>query len=222
MATGFKEIQRNSVVKSKGYKTLFEKITEKTGGEKKSLSWYMSQVKEESSRYKKDSKKLIRDEKKDTNDENVLRRYTVAGHLYMFEYKAKSRWLPYYDKFPLVYVMKSNGGEFWGANLHYMNPKRRIIAIKKLMEGRVDMPKACFHKYLGDHVNGFYLDLAAVEWDTAILLPVEDFVRNVKGSVFPYERELVWEETNENLYDRIKGRRVIQGYGKSKDIQMVK
>jgi len=222
MATGFKAIQRNSVVKSKGYKTLFEKITEKTGGEKKSLSWYMSQVKEESSRYKKDSKKLMRDEKKDTDDENVLRRYTVAGHLYMFEYKAKSRWLPYYDRFPLVYVMRSNGGEFWGANLHYMNPKRRIIAVKKLMEGRVDMPKSCFHKYLGDHVNGFYLDLAAVEWDTAILLPVEDFVRNAKGASFPYERELVWEETNESLYDRIKGRRVIQGYGKPQDIQMVK
>ena len=222
MAAGFKDIQRNTLVKPEGYKTLFERITEKTGGEKKSLSWYMSQVKEESSRYKKDSKKLIRDEKKDTNDENVLRRYTVAGHLYMFEYKAKSRWLPYYDKFPLVYVVKSNGGEFWGANLHYMSPKRRILAIKKLMQGRIDMPKACFHKYLGDHVNGFYLDLAAVEWDTAILLPVEDFVRNAKGATFPYDRELVWEETSDQQYDRIKGRRIIQGYGKAKDKQMVK
>ena len=220
MATGFSSIQRTSIKKNSGYKTLFERINEKTGGKKQSLSWYMSQVKEEAAKYKKDSAKLIREEKKDRDDENILRTYAVQGHLYMFEYKAKMKWLPYYDRFPLVYVLKTNGTEFWGANLHYINPKKRIIAIKKLMEGKIDVPKACVHKYLNDHVNGFYLDLAAVEWDTAILLPVEDFVKNVSGSVFPYERELVWEETNESYYDKLKGNRIIKGYGKASDKQM--
>ena len=41
-------------------------------------------------------------------DANELRRYPVQGHLYMFEYKAKMSYLKYYDKFPLVYVIKAS------------------------------------------------------------------------------------------------------------------
>ena len=55
------------------------------------------------------------------------------------------------------------------------------------MQGRIDIPKRCFHKYL-THVDGLYLDLAAAEWDTAILLPTEDFVKNVNGMVFPIDK----------------------------------
>ena len=230
MATGFAAVQRNTVNKDPGYKTLFERVTEKTGGEKKSLSWYRSAVKQEASAYKLNTKKYILDEKRDRTggakeqDKNELRKFTVEGHLYMFEYKAKMKWLPYYDTFPLVYVMRATPQEFWGCNLHYMSPKKRIMAIKRLMEGRIDIPKKCFHKYLTSQVDGFMLDLAASEWDTAILLPLENFVRNVKGSQgkFPYTKELVWEETDENYYDRIKGRRVIRGYGKQRDTEMVK
>jgi len=68
------------------------------------------------------------------------------------------------------------------------------------------------------------LDLASAEWDTAILLPIENFVRNVKGSnkTLPYTKELVWDDVDENYYDRIKTRRVIRGYGKPRDTKMVK
>ena len=230
MATGFSAVQRNTVNNNPGYKTLFERVTAATGGEKKSLSWYRNAVKAEASKYKKNFNKYILDERKDRvgvaqeQDANELRRYTVAGHLYMFEYKAKMKWLPYYDEFPLVYVMRATPDEFWGCNLHYMKPKKRIMVIQRLMEGRIDIPKKCFHKYLTSQVDGFMLDLAASEWDTAILLPLENFVRNVKGSAgkFPYTKELVWDETEENYYDRIKGRRVVRGYGKRRDTEMVK
>lgn len=227
MATGFKSVQRNQVNKTPGYKTLFERITEKTKGEKKSLSWYRAAVKDEASSYKKDLSKFVAAERRDRTgskeerDSNMLRSYAVAGHLYMFEYRAKMRWLPYYDRFPLVYVIKSNQNEFFGANLHYLSPKKRIVVVQKLMNGRIDIPKKCFHKYINDHVEGLYLDLAAVEWDTAILLPTEDFVKNVNGHLFPYKKEDVWEETNEALYDNVKAQRVIEGYGKASDREMV-
>ena len=226
MATGFAQIQRNSVRENPGYKTLFERINEKTNGEKKTLSWYRSAVKQEASRYKKNFKKYVLDEKSDRvgsaeeQDENQLRRYTVQGHLYMFEYKAKMRHLPYYDKFPLVYVLKSNRNEFWGLNLHYMPPKKRLIATKKLMQGRIDFPKACFHKYLQPHVDGLMLDLAADEWDTAILLPTEEFVKDVNGMAFPISKEDVWDDTNENFYDKIRGQRVVKGYGTKQSREM--
>ena len=226
MATGFASIQRNTVNKDTGYKTLFERVSAKTGGEKKSLAWYRAAVKNEASAYKKNFNKYILDEKKDRvgaapeQDTNELRRYTVQGHMYMFEYKAKMRHLPYYDKFPLVYVLKASRSEFWGLNLHYLTPKKRIQATKKLMQGRIDFPKRCFHKYLQPHVDGLMLDLAASEWDTAILLPTEDFVKDMNGMAFPISKEDVWAETNENFYDKIRGQRVVKGYGTTKSREM--
>lgn len=227
MATGFASIQRNTVNQDPGYKTLFERVSAATGGEKKSLAWYRNTVKQESSAYKKNFKKYILNEKSDRvgaveeQDANELRRYTVQGHMYMFEYKAKMRHLPYYDRFPLVYVIKTVGkSEFWGANLHYLSPKKRVIATRKLMQGRIDIPKKCFHKYLQAHVEDLYLDLASAEWDTAILLPTEDFVRDLNGMMFPIDKELVWKDTDESFYDKIRGQRMIKGYGTKQSREM--
>jgi len=218
MATGFASIQSNKVNTTPGYKTLFERVTARTGGEKKSLSWYRSAVKAESSVYKKNFGKYILDERRDnigsvkSQDQNELRQYTVQGHLYMFEYKAKMKYLPYYDRFPLVYVIKSLRNEFWGANLHYLPIKKRLLATKKLMQGRVDLPKACFHKYLQPHVEGLLIDLAEDEWDTAILLPTEDFVKYTNGVMFPIDKQIVWEEVNDTYYDKLKGVRIVKSY----------
>jgi len=227
MATGFASVQRNATKQDSGYKTLFERITARTGGQQKTLSWYLSAVKAEASSYKKNFNKYILNEKSDKvgavkdQDANELRRYVVQGHMYMFEYKAKMKYLPYYDRFPLVYVIKTLGkGEFWGANLHYMTPKKRIQATRKLMQGRIDIPKKCFHKYLTAHVDTLYLDLALVEWDTAILLPTEDFVKNMNGMMFPIEKETVWNDTNENFYDKIRGQRIVKGYGTKQSREM--
>lgn len=220
MAQGFKEIQRLKSYKKEG--TLFEKVNNATGGEKKSYSWYKAAVKQAASTYRKDMSKFVSDEQSPNEDDNVLRRYAQQGHLFMFEYKAKMKWLPYYDRFPLVYVVKASPNEFWGANLHYLSPKKRILVVKKLMDGRIDIPKKCFHKYIQDHVSGLMLDIAADEWDTAILLPTEDFVKNVGSSAFPYDKELVWEEVNDTFYDKIISGRKIKGYGSKKSIEMVK
>jgi hypothetical protein len=228
MAQGFKEIQRNKVNKDPGYKTLFERVTAATGGEKKSYSWYLSAVKSEAGKYKKNFDKYVLDEKRDRTgvakeqDQNELRKFVVEGHLYMFEYKAKMKWLPYYDRFPLVYVIKSTKEAFWGANLHYLPIKKRILCIKKLMEGKIEMPKVCFHKYISDHVNGLYIDLASAEWDTAILLPTEDFVKDVNGVKFPINKEEVWKETLDKYYDKITAHRIIKGYGTKKSREMSK
>ena len=227
MASGFASVQRNTITQDSGYKTLFERITARTGGQQKTLSWYINAVKAEASSYKKNFNKYILNEKSDKvgavkdQDANELRRYVVQGHMYMFEYKAKMKYLPYYDRFPLVYVIKTLGkGEFWGANLHYMTPKKRIQATKKLMQGRIDIPKKCFHKYLTAHVDTLYLDLALVEWDTAILLPTEDFVKNMNGMMFPIDKETVWKDTNENFYDKIRGQRIVKGYGTKQSKEM--
>ena len=65
MAQGFATIQRNATKADAGYTTLFEKITEMTGGTKQSFSWYKNAVRKAAMDYKKDPKKLIREEKID-------------------------------------------------------------------------------------------------------------------------------------------------------------
>jgi hypothetical protein len=213
---------------SKGYVTLFEKVTEKTNGEKHGLSWYKQTVNTIAAQFKKEPERLIKDERRDSKDledyqdENILRRRAVMGHLYFFEYEARMKYLPYYDKFPLVYVLRSTSDHIIGANLHYIEPKKRIPIINKLKDGRIDIPKHCIHKYINDHVKSLFVDLASAEWETCILLPVEDFVTTKNSGKIPYDRELVWKETNEKYQDKLKGERIIKGYGKPEDIERVK
>tara|TARA_B100001250_G_scaffold12784_1_gene11118 strand:- start:2063 stop:2749 length:687 start_codon:yes stop_codon:yes gene_type:complete len=226
MAQGFGDIQRSAAKNDSGYETIFEKITTLTGGETKTYTWYKNAVRKEVNRFKEDKNKFHRDERydsldsEDEQDGNVLRRYAVQGHMYLFEYKAQSKYLPYWDKFPLVYCIKSDPREFFGANLHYMTPKKRILAVRDLMKGRINLPKACFHKYLKSNIDGLLLDLSSEEWDTAILLPIEDFVITRKASEFNFRKEEVWNETNENFYDKIKARRVVRGYGTQESVAM--
>ena len=121
------------------------------------------------------------------------------------------------------YVIKSNKNEFWGANFTLPVTQKRIIATKKLDGGIIDMPKVCFHKYISTHVEGLYIDLASAEWDTLILLPTEDFVKDINGISFPVEKRIVWEDVNENFYDKIKSKRAaISGYGNKKSKEMSK
>lgn len=214
---GFKKEDK----KKKDYKTIFERVKEKTGGEDQSWQWYRKTVRTMALEYKEKPDKAIREERRDRSDDedsrdaNQLRRYARQGHLFLFEYKARMKYLPYYDTFPLVYVIKANADHFFGANLHYMDPRKRMVAIDKLKNNKIDLPRKCFHKYITDHVDGFLLDLALDEWDTAIALPVEHFVRDRAGTLVPYKSSEVWKETSESYGDRIKGKRIIRNYGGS-------
>tara|TARA_B100000029_G_scaffold385227_1_gene380873 strand:- start:161 stop:817 length:657 start_codon:yes stop_codon:yes gene_type:complete len=200
------------------YKTLFEQVADKTGGEQQSLSWYKNTLHSLAQIYKESPDKIISDERRDaTNDPheqdgNKLRTTVKQGHLYFFEYKAKSKWLPYYDKFPLAYVFKAHQGGFYAANLHYLKPKSRLKAILKLERGLIDIPKKIIHKYLSDHVESLYLDLASEEWETSILIPVEDFVMTKGSGRIPYDRELVWEEMTYYEKDRVKAKAIVKDY----------
>lgn len=219
---GFKK-----AAKKEGYKTIFEKLKEKTNGQSKSLTWYKSTLKSLSSNIKAEPSRMNEQEKFDSisalvnQDQNVNRRRVFPGHLCFFEYKAETQDLPYYDKYPLLYVLQVSGGEFWGANLHYLDPKKRLIVINKLEKGQVDIPKVIIHKYLYKRCKSLFLDLAKQEWVTASALPVEDFVLMKGGGKIEYPKEYVWEEIDQHWTDRIKGTRIIKGTNR-KDIERVK
>lgn len=213
--------------KKKSYKTIFEKVKEKTQGEARSLQWYRSELKTIIGSIKSEPSRLNEQEKFDSigtlvnQDQNINRRRVYPGHLYFFEYKAETESLPYYDKYPLVYVLKVSGSEFYGANLHYINPKKREIIINKLAKNQIDIPKRIIHKYLNKRCKSLFLDLAKGEWLTACNLPVEDFVLMKGGGKYDYPKEYVWEEMDQYWNDRIKGTRIIKSQN-SADKQRVK
>ena len=177
--------------------TIFEQVKEAAGSEKRSLSWYRRQVKLIAKNYTLDL--LKSDENYDASatpefqDTNELRNEVRIGHLYLFEYKATSK-TPFHDTFPLVYVIDRQSDHFIGANLHYINPKSRYSVIDNLINNDyLKVPPNCVHKYLSNNVSGYFLDLGKDEWDTAIFLPIENFI--VTKSKKSYSKRKVWEDT---------------------------
>jgi hypothetical protein len=221
------ETQEYKEAGKKSYKTIFEKVKDLAKGESKNLRWYRSTLTTLSAGIQSEPSRMNEQEKMDSisalvgQDQNVNRRRIFPGHLCFFEYKAETEDLKYYDKYPLVYILKVSGGEFYGANLHYLEPKKRLIVVQKLEAGVIDIPKKIIHKYLNKRCKSLFLDLAKQEWVTASALPVEDFVLMKGDGKFEYPKEYVWEEMNQYWTDRIKGTRIIKGTNK-KDIERVK
>ena len=180
--------------------TIFEQVKEAAGSEKRSLSWYRRQVKLIAKNYTLDL--LKSDENYDASatpefqDTNELRNEVRIGHLYLFEYKATSK-TPFHDTFPLVYVIDRQADHFIGANLHYINPKSRYSVIDNLINNDyLKVSPNCVHKYLSNNVSGYFLDLGKDEWDTAIFLPIENFI--ITKSKKSYSKKRVWEDTKKS------------------------
>jgi hypothetical protein len=227
LAKAVSETQEYKEAGKKSYKTIFEKVKDLANGESKNLRWYRSTLNTLSAGIQSEPSRMNEQEKMDSisalvgQDQNVNRRRIFPGHLCFFEYKAETEDLKYYDKYPLVYILKVSGGEFYGANLHYLEPKKRLIVVQKLEAGVIDIPKKIIHKYLNKRCKSLFLDLAKQEWVTASALPVEDFVLMKGDGKFEYPKEYVWEEMNQYWTDRIKGTRIIKGTNR-KDVERVK
>lgn len=198
------------ITESEGYKqagkktrkTLFELIRDETNGESKTFLWYRQQLGKLSTKVKSYPARMTIEQKMDSvqnmvnQDENELRRTVFPGHMYFFTYHAISN-IPYYDRLPMVYVLKRASDHFYGINFHYLDYKKRAAAISKLENGLIDVPLHILHKYLVRECKGMFLDLATYEWESAAMLPVDDFVLKLKnGKEYSYDNKLVWEETN--------------------------
>lgn len=149
------------------------------------------------------------------SDPRRFRQTVVPGRMYMFYYDPKYKeTLPYYDQFPLIFVVDVQGDHFTGLNLHYLPPPLRA----KLMDGlytivnnnrfdattKIKMSyqllksasslkyfKPTFKKYLKIHVRSRFVSVAPIEWDVAIFLPTERFEKAVKSKVWSDSRNII-------------------------------
>jgi hypothetical protein len=142
-------------------------------------------------------------------DEALIRKSrTMMGHMYMYFYDPKHReTLPYYDAFPLTIMVERAPGGFYGLNLHYLKPNTRAIFLDKLTDtltndkydestrfrARYNLLSSvrkfkefqpCFKHYLSSQIDSKIVLVQPPEWEIAIFLPTEQFVKAKKTQVW--------------------------------------
>ena len=140
---------------------------------------------------------------------------TVIGKMYHFFYDPKTKkQLPYYDRFPLIFVVDRAPDGFYGINLHYLPPKLRAQLMDALYsiasDRRYDQNtklrlsygvlkgankyryfKPCFKRYLSAQVKSKFIEVDSAEWDIALFLPTERFEKASKSRVFADSRKMI-------------------------------
>jgi hypothetical protein len=137
------------------------------------------------------------------------------GSMYHFIYDPKGKkTLPYYDKFPLIFMVGPAEGGFYGINLHYLPPTMRAVLMDKLytivsdrkydantklrlsydvMKGAAKFRyfKPTFKHYLTSHVKSQFMKINADEWDIALMLPTQNFAKASSETVYADSRKAI-------------------------------
>ena len=181
------------------YKTIFEQVKEYAPSNP-TREWYRTEVfAAKTIQYEDDPTALIREEQSDAagdalkRDKNLMRVYPRIFSLMLYGYKAKYREeLPFYDKYPLAFVLDVQPKSFFAINLHYYTPSQRIGIVQNLAENKIPRFEKGAHKYLLSEVRTPYLHLAQQEWETICMLPLEEFVMVFGGVEVPIPSNKVW------------------------------
>lgn len=138
-----------------------------------------------------DTNRVIQDQK----TRAVMR--PKVGHLYLFKYDALTKdVLPYYDKFPIIFLIRPLKSGFLGLNMHYLpfvyranlmdalydyvveenNEKKLKVTYKILSEtSRLRFYRPCLKHYLNNQVKSRFIDVSPNDWNTAVFLPLQKF-----------------------------------------------
>lgn len=137
-----------------------------------------------------------------------LQNKVMVGHMYMFYYDPKLKDdLPFYDRFPLIFPFRRVKDGFYGINMHYLPYMMRAklmdqlykLVSNQLMDETTKLRlsykilsasaqfryfQPCVKHYLNSHVKSRFLYIHPTEWDVALFLPTERFVKATKQTVF--------------------------------------
>ena len=118
----------------------------------------------------------------------------ATGQLYFFTYSAQTK-QPYYDMYPLSYVIEYQKGGFLGCNVHYVPLTQRDELATSLLnnsaQGAVAVPRRTLHKYVYTGVIGTPYRIPSAEWSYVAQLPTERFV-DMRG--IPVSRDRVYNK----------------------------
>jgi len=173
----------------------------------KSLAWFRKQV-HKTTRGQKVSFKSVMSRRE------ALVAKMFLGRMYHFRYDPKwKKKLPYWDIFPLVIPIDFDADGFSGLNLHYLPPKLRarlfdaLTAVLndeglnqkakfrltyQLLSGakRFRLFKPTFKRYLYKHVRTRFLWIPPIEWQIALFLPTQRFIKAKAAAVWKDSRKI--------------------------------
>lgn len=170
--------------------------------------WFREAAKDVSS---VNANRMMQDRKNLTNSIDAQ----SIGKMYMFFYDPKLKnQLPYYDTFPLIFVIGPAKGGFLGINLHYLPPALRAKLMNAIYQtinntkfnsttklrisyeilssaSKYRYFKPCVKHYLNEHVQSRYLNIEPRNWDSALMLPTERFKKATADKVWKDSQGMV-------------------------------
>ena len=187
-------------LQSQAYKAGIRKNTEK------SLNWFKRQLM---------GMKTINRQNLIKDDNLKPRSAPLPGRMFMYFYDPKhKKTLPYYDRFPLIFMVEKAERGFYGLNLHYLPHKQRAIFFDRLTDyttnknynlttrlrlsynllkgsSRLSAFAPCFKHYLSENVRSRIIEVPASEWETVLFLPSENFKKKNKNQVWTDSRKMI-------------------------------
>lgn len=143
------------------------------------------------------------------------------GRMYTYFYDPKYKFeLPYFDRFPCIFVIDADKDGFLGLNLHYLDYKSRAELLDALfkLENNARIPSRkkleisygiissfsksklaapCIKRYLHGHVRSRFIEIDPDEWHIVAMLPLQTFDSYDKtGKNFrKYSASAVWKDS---------------------------
>lgn len=172
----------------------------------KALNWFKKEVADMSNINRRD---LLKD------DAFKIRSRTLPGRMFMYFYDPKhKKTLPYYDRFPLIFMVEKANGGFYGLNLHYLPPKQRAILFDRLNDytsnkrydittrlrlnykvlkqaSKLAFYKPCFKHYLSANVRSKLVEVPADNWETVLFMPTQMFKKKSVSTIWTDSRKMI-------------------------------
>ena len=172
--------------------SIFDTIRREAGDRDLSINWYKKKVGELSNRIT--ATKLMRQGK-----------VNARPNLYdfcMFFYDPKlKKTLPYYDRFPLVFIIELYTDGFLGLNFHYLPYNLRARLLEELDKRnfrrnysqlkRIKLIRPTIKRYLRAHYRSGFMRLEKDDYIPAIFMPVAKFEKASESKVFADSRRMV-------------------------------
>ncbi len=139
----------------------------------------------------------------------------LPGRMYMFQYDPKMKTkLPYYDTFPLIFVLESERNGFLGLNMHYLPPilrarlmdalydrvisensqdiQTKVRVTYSILKGASQLRfyKPCIKRYLYSQTRSRFLYINPDKWDIALMLPSARFQKANINKVYRDSRRM--------------------------------
>ena len=170
------------------------------------------------------SEELHIEEKYFRDDKRIVTKRWIKkpGEMYLFNYNPlnKSK-LPYYDTFPLIFIIDNYSDGFLGMNLHYLPiPLRERLFLNLLTYATGDPDsesettrlkitydilnktsklrffRPCIKRYKYNRIDSRLLRVPSKDWLVAMYLPIDRFQKRKRG--------MVWEDTRRKITKRVK------------------